>query len=221
MGNIKDILIESFEQSGLIETISPARVLLSILCAFICGVIIYAVYKLFFRGPVYSENFGVLLILTTVVTGFVIVTISSNLVLSLGMVGALSIVRFRAAIKDPLDIGFLFWGIAAGLTSGAGLFPIALIGTAVISVIYALVCVFAKGRKTFLLVVRYDSESEKAVEDALSEIKYLLKSKTVSDKYSELTASVKIGRDSSLVSKIKGVEGVKSASLVEYTGDVI
>ena len=132
MQSIRSVLRESIEQLGLVEHLTVAYILVSLLCAAVCGLIIYLVYKFFYRGAVYSENFAVLIVMTTVVTAFIVITIGSNLVLSLGMVGALSIVRFRSAVKDPLDVGFLFWGIAVGITAGAGLYPFALIATAAI-----------------------------------------------------------------------------------------
>ena len=113
--------IELFGTDFELANISIATILVTLLTAAVCGAVIYLVYRFFNRSVIYNENFNILVILTTIVTSFIIMTISSNVVLSLGMVGALSIVRFRAAVKDPLDIGFLFWGIAAGITAGAQL----------------------------------------------------------------------------------------------------
>ncbi|MFT3951762.1 MAG: DUF4956 domain-containing protein [Oscillospiraceae bacterium] len=124
-GIVQD-LKDSISSAGLVDNLKPQHVFLVMLSALVCGVIIYIVYKLFYRGAVYSEGMNVLNVMVCLVTSFVIMTISTNLVLSLGMVGALSIVRFRSAIKDPLDIGFLFWSIAAGITSGAGVYILAL-----------------------------------------------------------------------------------------------
>lgn len=139
--------IELFGTDFELANISIATILVTLLTAAVCGAVIYLVYRFFNRSVIYNENFNILVILTTIVTSFIIMTISSNVVLSLGMVGALSIVRFRAAVKDPLDIGFLFWGIAAGITAGAQLYWGALLGTAVIAVLYILITIFRKEKK--------------------------------------------------------------------------
>ena len=108
MNTLKDILKENITQMGLVENLSIQYIALVLGTAFVCGIVLYLVYKLFYQGAVYSENFGLLIVMTTLTVAFIIMTISSNIVLSLGMVGALSIVRFRTAVKDPLDVGFLF-----------------------------------------------------------------------------------------------------------------
>ena len=147
-------------------------------------------------------------------------TISANIVLSLGMVGALSIVRFRAAVKDPLDIGFLFWGIAAGLTAGAQLYWVAIIGTVCIAVIYILLTIFKKERRSYLLIVRYIASEEVNVNGLLGNIKYKLKNKTRTGDRIELTIEVKIkNNDVSYVSRFNEIEGVESVTMLEYSGE--
>lgn len=220
MNSIKAVLKESIEQLGLVEHLTVSYILVSLCCAAICALVIYLVYKIFYRGAVYSESFAVLIVMTTVVTAFVVITIGSNLVLSLGMVGALSIVRFRSAVKDPLDIGFLFWGIAAGITSGAGLYPFSLIATAVISLIYILFTVLGKGKNTYVLVVRYSDESAKEVEELLSSKRIKFRGKAKYKGQTELTADIKLkNADSDIADRLLAIEGVSSAVLVEYTGD--
>lgn len=220
MDSVISVLKQSVEQLGLVEHLTVSYILVSLACAGICALVIYLVYKAFYRGAVYSESFAVLIVMTTIVTAFVVITIGSNLVLSLGMVGALSIVRFRSAVKDPLDVGFLFWGIAAGITSGAGLYPFSLIATAVISVIYILFVTVGRGKRTFVLVVKYDKESDVAVMDSLKKLRYKLRGKAAYGELMELTADIRLkGENASFVESINSVEGVKSAVLVEYTGD--
>ena len=188
--------------------------------AALCGVMIYLVYRFFYRGAVYSDNFNILLIMITVVTSFIIMTISANIVLSLGMVGALSIVRFRSAVKDPLDIGFLFWGIAAGLTCGAGLYFVALVGSAVVAVIYIILHFCKRERKSYLLILRYSDKAEEQVNSLLSGMKYKLKSKTLTGDETELTVEIKIsGNDTSDAARFKTVEGINGVTLVEYSGE--
>ena len=220
MANIKSILKESIEQLGLVEKLSVEYILLSLLCALVCGVVIYLVYKVFHRGAVYSENFAMLLVMTTVVTAFVVLTIGSNLVLSLGMVGALSIVRFRSAVKEPLDAGFMFWSIAAGITSGAGLYPFAVIATGVIALIFIIFTLLVKGKATYVLVVKYSDEASSKVEEILGGEKVKLRGKAKYKGANELTVDVKLKKGSTeFVDKLSATEGVESAVLVEYTGD--
>ena len=219
MQSIRSILRESIEQLGLVEHLTVAFILVSLCCAALCGLIIYLVYKFFYRGAVYSENFAVLIVLTTVITAFIVITIGSNLVLSLGMVGALSIVRFRSAVKDPLDVGFLFWGISVGITSGAGLYPFALIATAAISIVYILFTVLGRGKRTYVVVVKYSDAAEEALIKALDEAHYKLRGKAIYKDENELTADIKFKKDSDILKKITAIEGVTSAVMVEYTGE--
>lgn len=220
MNSLAQELRESIEQSGLIEKLTPAHITAVMLTALFCGVLIYIIYKAFFRGAVYSESFNVLNVMTCMVTAFIIMTISTNLVLSLGMVGALSIVRFRAAVKDPLDIGFLFLAIAAGITAGAGLFPLALIGTCAISAVYVLFSLIGSGRKTFVIVVKFNDGCKDAVMAQVKACRGKLKSCVGYGDQSELTVSVRLrNNDTSAIDRIKKIDGVSSAVLMEYVGD--
>ena len=212
--------IELFGTDFELANISIATILVTLLTAEVCGAVIYLVYRFFNRSVIYNENFNILVILTTIVTSFIIMTISSNVVLSLGMVGALSIVRFRAAVKDPLDIGFLFWGIAAGITAGAQLYWVALLGTAVIAVLYILITIFRKEKKSYLLIVRYDASCEMNVNGVLGAVKYRLKNKTQTGNKIELTVEVKIRRnDTTYLSRFNAIDGVESVTLLEYSGE--
>lgn len=218
MNTIKNILEENISQMGLVENLSMPYIGTVLGTALLCGLILYIVYKFFYRGAVYSENYGLLIVMSTMTVAFIIMTISSNIVLSLGMVGALSIVRFRTAVKDPLDVGFLFLAIGAGLTAGAGLFFIALIGTIAISVVFMLMFLLSKSAMTYLLVVRCNTGAEKEVADVLSTVKSKLKSKSSDGQVTELTYTVRI-RKEDLVSEMLEIEGVENALLVSYTGD--
>lgn len=211
---------QSVDITSQLQNLSVPHILVCMLAAALCGGIIYLVYRFFYRGVVYSDNFNILLILITVITSFIIMTISANIVLSLGMVGALSIVRFRTAIKDPLDIGFLFWGIASGLTCGAGLYFVALIGTVVIAVLYIILTYCKKERKNYLLIVRYGDSAEEAVNAILGAMKYKLKNKTVSGEGVELTIEIKIkNNDTGDISRFKTISGVDTVTLLEYNGE--
>ena len=215
-------VLSGFDFTAELANLTVSRIIVTILTAALCGAVVYLTYRFFYRGVVYSENFNILLVLTTVVTSFIIMTISANIVLSLGMVGALSIVRFRAAVKDPLDIGFLFWGIAAGLTAGAQLYWVAIIGTVCIAVIYILLTIFKKERRSYLLIVRYIASEEVNVNGLLGNIKYKLKNKTRTGDRIELTIEVKIkNNDVSYVSRFNEIEGVESVTMLEYSGEYL
>ncbi len=203
-----------------LPSLDARTIITTLLVSTLCGAIVYLTYRCFYRGVVYSENFNILIVLTTVVTAFIIMTISANIVLSLGMVGALSIVRFRAAVKDPLDIGFLFWGIAAGITAGAQLYFVAVIGTVIIAVIYILLTLLKKERRSYLLIVRYNAADEMNVNGLLGNMKYRLKNKTQTGEHIELTIEVKIkNNDVSYVSRFNELEGVESVTMLEYSGE--
>jgi len=138
------------------------------------------------------------------------------------MVGALSIVRFRSAIKDPLDIGFLFWATATGIIIGAGLFPFALMTTLAMSLIYIAFYFVSSGISTYLLVIKYDEDAEKTVKEALKTVKNVLKSKSAYKGKIELTLQLKLkGNRTDFVQKLSDLEGVDSTMLIEYTGDYI
>ncbi len=218
MNSIRNLLTESMQQMGMIEALSIKTVCFAMLVAFICSIIIYAVYRFFYKGVSYSENFGTLLILLTMVTAFVIICISSNLVLSLGMVGALSIVRFRAAVKEPLDVGFLFLAIAAGLTAGARLYMIAILGTIIVSLVFIASYLVIGSKQSYLLVVRYVDEAKDEVEKTLLDVKKKFKSKTKHNDITELTYAVSFGKDSTgLVDSLNAIKGVENVVLVQYT----
>ncbi|MCR4779683.1 MAG: DUF4956 domain-containing protein [Ruminiclostridium sp.] len=218
--SIVDEAITLFGDDLKFSALTPAAILAAMLTALICGIIIYLVYRFCYRGVVYSDNFNVLLVMITSITGFIIMTISSNVVLSLGMVGALSIVRFRSAIKDPLDIGFLFWSIAAGITAGAGLYFVAILGTVVIAVVYILFSMLKKTKRNYLLIVHYNDAAEDNVNAVLGGMKYRLKNKTRNGERNELTIEIKVkNNDTSGLSRFKGIDGVTSVTLLEYNGE--
>ena len=213
---IKKSVLKAFDTTQIDTTV----MLLSLLTALACGVIIYLFYRFFYKGVVYSHNYNVMLILTTLVTSFIILTISTNIVLSLGMVGALSIVRFRAAIKDPLDVGFLFWAVAAGIASGAGLYFYAILATVGIGIIYMVASRMGPRKRVYLLVVRYHNEANEQVMRILSTMKTVLKNKTGTNGMTEMTMEMKLKNENTIfVTKISALEGVESCVLVEYAGD--
>lgn len=217
MNTIKNLLSESMQQMGMVESLSVPTVILSFAVALLCAVLIYVVYRYFYKGVSYSPSFGMLLIMLTLLTNFIIICISTNLVLSLGMVGALSIVRFRAAVKEPLDVGFLFFAIAAGLTSGARLYLIAIIGTILVDLVFILCYMIFNGTASYLLVIRYTDDAIDALEDALYAQKKKLKSKIKRGTTTEITYAVSLKKGSDfLVDDLTSIPGVKNVVLVQY-----
>jgi len=220
MTNFVDILKKNFLENGQMVDLSITGIFLSLISAFLCSMIIYYVYRRFYRGIVYSSSFNILLVLVSIVTAFIVMTISSNILLSLGMVGALSIVRFRTAVKDPLDVGFLFFAIAVGITSGAGLYILSFIATLFISLIYILLVQVKTSSRVYLLIVKYENESNEEVQKILSTLKSELKNKTSIKNTTELTLELKMKSDNTAyMTQLTALDGVMSAVLVEYTGD--
>ena len=212
---IKNSVLERLDGS-----LSLLHILLALIFSLLAGIFILFIYKKTTQKVAVGRSFMITLLLMCAITATMVLTITSNLALSLGMVGALSIVRFRAAVKDPLDIGFLFWGIAAGITAGAQLYWVAIIGTAVIAVIYIILTIFKKERKSYLLIVRYTADNEINVNGILGQIKYKLKNKTQTGNSVEITVEVKIkNNDTSYISRFNAVEGVESVTLLEYSGE--
>jgi len=202
------------------EHLSFRSLATTMVVAIFCGFLIYLVYRFYYRGVTYSENFGVLIMLITGTIAFIILTIGANLVLSLGMVGALSIVRFRAAIKEPLDIGFLFLCIAAGLAAGARLYLVAIVGTVAMCLVYIAFSYLRKEKRSFLLILKYSADDEKNVESLLEQLRYRLKNKASSNNDVELTVEVKVKlNDTEFLTDFTSAEFISSAVLVEYNGD--
>ncbi len=211
-----------FKKSFLQETgnLTTSGFVMSMLAAFLCGMIVYFVYRKFYKGVIYNNNFNILLVMTSMITCFIVIVISSNVVLSLGMVGALSIVRFRTAVKDPLDVGFLFWTVAVGITCGAGLYIISLAATILIACVYILLIKVRSHKHVYLLIVKYQNEAHDKVTRTLQPISKVLKNRMTSNGYTELTYEVKFKEDNtSFVTALSEIEGVDNAAVVEFTGD--
>ena len=191
--------------------------------SFALGLFIFYIYKMTYNGVMYSESFGISLMAMSMITTLVILAVTSNIVLSLGMVGALSIVRFRTAIKEPMDIAYLFWAIAVGIVLGAGLIPLAVFGSVFVGVI---LYVFVNRKITdhpYILIM--NCKNKEAEKQALAMLqnkvkKQVLKSKTVSKSGIEMTLEVRLkGDDSDFVNEVSETEGVDNVVLVSYNGD--
>ena len=217
----QDIFKSSFLEN--VTSVSLLDMSVALLLAFGIGLFIFLVYKKTFTGVMYSSSFGVTLVALTMITTMVILAVTSNVVLSLGMVGALSIVRFRTAIKEPLDIAFLFWSIAVGIVLAAGLIPLAVFGSVIIGV---MLLVFVNRKSScdpYIVVLQCDGQdSEARAADFLKEQtrRCTVKSKTVQKGSVELNMEVRLKDDSTaFINELSGLPGVRSAVLVSYNGD--
>jgi hypothetical protein len=218
--NLTETLSEFFNPTNAYLDISVERVLVSLIVSFALGLFIFYIYRKCFSGVIYTRHFNIGLVLIALIVTLVILPISSSLALSLGMVGALSIVRFRTAIKDPLDVVFMFWAIAIGIISGAGLYMVALVGSPIIGLfLFVLSRVNLRTNDPYLLVIHYTTDAEAAVQKALPENK--LRSRTVTAAGVELMLEVRMkSKDASKVDELLKIKGVKDAALVSYNADV-
>lgn len=213
-------------KSSFLENVTEFSILdtcIGLAAALLVGLFIFLIYKKTLTGVLYSEGFALTLVGLSLVTTLVIMAVTSNVVLSLGMVGALSIVRFRTAIKEPVEIVFLFWALAVGIVIGAGMIPLAIIGSALIGVILLLFANRKVHSNPYILVLNcQNEETEKRVFDVLAKaVKYYtVKSKTVDASGIELTAELRT-KDAAtdFVNEIAGLTGVKHATLVSYNGE--
>ena len=223
MTNFSDIFKSSFLEN--MTSVSMVDMLITLLLAFGLGVYIFLVYKKTYAGVMYSSSFGGTLIAMTMITSMTILAVTSNVVLSLGMVGALSIVRFRTAIKEPMDIAFLFWAIAAGIVLAAGMIPLAVFGSVVIGIVMLLFINRKAVHNPFIAVISVrDAAAEKAAVDYLTRNveKAVVKSKTAQSGNIELTYEVRLMKESTeFITALSEMEGVSSAVLVSYNGDYL
>ncbi len=216
-----DIFKSSFLEN--ITEFSAADTLIAMAAALVIGLFIFVVYKKTFNSVMYSTGFAMTLVGMTMVTTLVILAVTSNVVLSLGMVGALSIVRFRAAIKEPMEIVYLFWAVAAGIVIGAGMLPLAVIGSAIIGVILILFANKKVHDNPYLLILNCQNENaENAAFSLMKEDvkKYAVKSKTVNAQGIEFTAEIRMkDGETAFVNRLNEIAGVENATLVSYNGE--
>jgi hypothetical protein len=223
--NFSDIFQKSFLAiEGGMERFTSLEIIINMGMSFLLGMFIFYVYRKTFQGVLYQRSFNVSLIAIAMVVTMVIMIISGNLILSLGMVGALSIVRFRTPIKDPVDLVFIFWAIAIGIGNGVSYFSITIIGSIIMTI-----TIFALTRRVdeetpYLLVLQIEKETNES--EALEFIRksvdrFALKSKTVNPAYTEITAEVKlIKTDTGFVSEMEQKFGIKKITLLSYSGDL-
>lgn len=216
-----DIFKSSFLEN--MTSISILDMVVALLLAFGIGLFIFMVYKKTYQGVMYSSSFGTTLIALTMITTVVILAVTSNVVLSLGMVGALSIVRFRTAIKEPLEIAFLFWSIAAGIVLAAGLIPLAVIGSVVVGVVLIIFVNKKSYYNPYIVVLSCaNSETEKKAKEFLIQHvqKCVVKSKTATKGLVELNLEIRMKDDNTdFINELSDMNGINSAVLVSYNGE--
>jgi hypothetical protein len=219
--SVQDFIKKSILESGVFDGVTLTNAVLGLLTALVMGILIYFVYRKFYTGVIFSRSFAITLVGMTVLTAMVTLAISSNIVISLGMVGALSIVRFRTAIKDPLDLLYLFWAITTGITAGAQMYVLALVAAAVMIIMIALLYHKQQKGRIYILVVHYLGErAGDEVIRALGRIKYYVKSKTVRKEKTEMAIEVFCkNNDTFFLEKIREIDGVEDSTLIQYNGE--
>lgn len=220
MLTFNDIFKNSFLEN--MTSFSFLDMAIAMALAFAVGLFIMMVYQKTFKGVMYSRTFCVSLLAMTLITTLIILAVTSNVVLSLGMVGALSIVRFRSAVKEPLDIAFIFWSISVGIVLGAGLLPLAVIGSAFIGIVLLVFVNKDIKEQPYIMIISAEDEKaeRRAVDFSASHLKKsMVKSKTVSASGVELTMEVRLAGDTAFINSLSQIEGIKNAVLVSYNGE--
>ena len=218
-----DLVSSSTINLGSSSPITIADIFIALLASLICSIIISYTYKYSYQGVLYQKSFNLSLILISFITTAVIMVISGNLVLSLGMVGALSIIRFRSAVKDPIDVVFMFWAVSTGIANGVGAFKVSFTTAIAISLIIILVKRLPLSSKPFILIIKTNLDNEKDLIGIISsETKqYFLKSKNISGNQAELIFEVRIKDHSSITKKIAGINGVLDINLLSSSNNVL
>lgn len=222
--NFSDLFKNNYLQNAVTQ-FSVVDVAITLLISFLIGLFIYTVYRKTFNGVIYSKNFNISLVAMAMITTLVIMGVTSNIVLSLGMVGALSIVRFRTAVKDPIDVVFIFWAIASGIVTGAGLYLLAIFGSVIIGLMLVIFTSKTINEIPYMLVVSCrDSNAEKTLLGALAQqVKRMkVKSKTVrTGQGIELTIEVRIKNDTTdFINDLSALDGINDVVLVSYNGEL-
>lgn len=221
MLHFSDIFTSDFLEN--VTSVSIPDMIIAIALSFCLGLFLFFIYKKTYTGVMYSASFGVTLVALAMITTVVILAVTSNVVLSLGMVGALSIVRFRTAIKEPLDIAFLFWAIAIGIIIGAGMYPLAVIGSIVIGIVLVVFTSHKSRTNPYIVVLHCrDHEAEMSARKLLEEKtgKTVVKSKTAQKDSIELNCEIRLKDDNTdFINEISDLDGVDSAVLVSYNGE--
>ena len=219
----KDVFKKSFLEGFTSMDITTGKIAATLIVTALLALYIFAIYRLVTRKVFYSKNFNISLAVMSLITAAIILAMQSNLVISLGMVGALSIVRFRTAIKDPMDLAFLFWSISIGIICGAGLYEIALVTSVGVTVFILVLDMLPVGKAPMMLVVNSsEMNGEKAVLDVVGKYAryYKVKSRNLSKGSLDLVIELKVKEESALVSEVAALDGMISASMISHDGEV-
>ena len=219
----KDLFKTSFLEGFTSMDITTGKIAATLIVTALLALYIFAIYRLVTRKVFYSKNFNISLAVMSLITAAIILAMQSNLVISLGMVGALSIVRFRTAIKDPMDLAFLFWSISIGIICGAGLYEIALVTSVGVTVFILVLDMLPVGKAPMMLVVNSsEMNGEKAVLDVVGKYAryYKVKSRNLSKGRLDLVIELKVKEESALVSEVAALDGMISASMISHDGEV-
>lgn len=219
--SVKDVIKNSVLNSESYSSVDIPKIVLSLIVALLLGILIYCVYRKFFAGVLFSKSFAVTLIGMCVLTCMVTLAISSNIVISLGMVGALSIVRYRTAIKDPIDLLYLFWAITGGITCGAGMYILTIAASAILIIMIA--CFYARPSRGNMYVAVIHYEGTKAGDEiirAFGKNEHHIKSKTMRGDITELAVEVYCKDDNfTFEERIRDIENVRDVTLIQYNGE--
>ena len=221
--NFSDVIKKSVLEGFSYADLTTAKIITTLLITFLIAVYIFFVYKKITKSAFYFKNFNVSMAIISVVTAGIILAMQSSIVISLGMVGALSIVRFRTAIKDPMDLLFLFWSIGTGIICGAGLYKIAIILAVLVTVGILILDMLPARISPYLLIINADTkEVEDEITDTVKKLAgaYKLKSKNITKDGMDLILEVKVGKEKELVDRLSGMKGITAVSLLAHDGEV-
>lgn len=219
--SFRDIIKDSVLDAGFYDQSTAVQIAAALLAALAVGILIYLIYRRFYSGVVFSRTFGLTLIGMTVLTAMVTLAISTNVVISLGMVGALSIVRFRTAVKDPLDLLYLFWAITSGITVGAGMFILCAVAAVIMILMVVLFNAKLESGQVYILVARYNGdEAGDELIRALGRTKYFIKSKTLRKEKTEIAIEIFCRKNNvAFLEKMRDIPNVDDVTMIQYNGE--
>ncbi|HIZ83435.1 MAG TPA: DUF4956 domain-containing protein [Firmicutes bacterium] len=216
---IKNSFLESFNNTFTLSSLVSMAI--ALLAALVFGLLIFLIYNKFYRGVVYNRSFAITLIGMTVMTAMVTLAISTNIVISLGMVGALSIVRYRTAVKEPLDLLYLFWAITTGIAAGAQMYTLAIMAGVIMTLVLLVFNRRSKGGRLYIVIVHYKDElTSDLIRKAMASYKYRTKSKTLRGETTEMAMEVSVpNQNMTFVERLRAIDGVEDVTAIQYDGE--
>lgn len=216
---IKNSFLESFNNTFTLSSLVSMAI--ALLAALVFGLLIFLIYNKFYRGVVYNRSFAITLIGMTVMTAMVTLAISTNIVISLGMVGALSIVRYRTAVKEPLDLLYLFWAITTGIAAGAQMYTLAIMAGVIMTLVLLVFNRRSKGGRLYIVIVHYKDElASDLIRKAMASYKYRTKSKTLRGESTEMAMEVSVpNQNMTFVERLRAIDGVEDVTAIQYDGE--